>query len=261
MSRLRFVYNDILCEGYSPDEDHSNGETAILLYGFPATIGQNKVTDELLENGFTVIQPHYPGMYDSGGVFSPSNCITCIDIVNKAIQRNNIIDVKNKEREIPNKITICVGQSYGCFVAMRSFKFLPELRSIILLAPAVNYGQKDSNCGFFEDGNDFIAYVRRSRPHTYRLADDEEWERLYEGLLDPSETYTAHKIERVVGIVGMKDDSFDIKLIRKSFKSIIRSKVGDLPKIQLVEVVDGKHKSASLIVDNGLDEFRKCLAK
>lgn len=260
MGRFRFVYNDIMCEGYAPDEEFSIGKTAILLYGFPATIGQNKVTDELLKNGFTVLQPHYPGMYDSGGIFSPSNSSCCVNTVNKAIQNNKVIDVKNKEREIPSTISICVGQSYGCFVAMRSFKFLPELKSIILLAPAVNYGQKDTNCGFFEDGNEFVAYVRRSRPHTYRLADNEEWKKLYEGQLDPSECITDHKIERVLGIVGLQDDSFDLKLLKENFEPLVRSKVGDLPQINLVEVIDGKHKSSSLIVDNGLNEFRKCLA-
>src|SRR5579859_2393516 len=103
MTRFRFEYKGIIvdvCEPKSGNTEHA----AIFLYGFPATISENAATDLLLSCGLTVLQPHYPGTYDSKGHFSPQSAIDMVSELVEALSCGQVYDLKNDSvRAIPTK--------------------------------------------------------------------------------------------------------------------------------------------------------------
>ena len=74
----------IIIDGICIDVMHS-GQTcersALYLYGFPGSIGVNALTEKLVASGTMVLQPHFPGTYDSSGKFDPFTGSTVLSTV------------------------------------------------------------------------------------------------------------------------------------------------------------------------------------
>jgi pimeloyl-ACP methyl ester carboxylesterase len=247
VSRFRFVYKGIMCDTYEP----SNGpakEAALLLYGFPATIGENAATELLRASGFLVLQPHYPGTYDSEGTFTPQSAVDMVSTIVEALSHGNVHDVKRDSmRSVPGRISLCVGNSFGCIVALRALSYLSTLRSLLLVSPAISYGKAQVDSGFQEEGPAFIDYVRRSRPFTYRLGDKTPWDAFYSGAFNKPNGEPPGSLRSVLGVVGSEDSSFDIEVLRRNFNSIVRNYVGQYSEVQLLTVEGAGHGINDLV--------------
>jgi pimeloyl-ACP methyl ester carboxylesterase len=250
MARYRFVYKGIMCDTYEPSNGSAK-EVALLLYGFPATIGENAATDFLRANGFLVLQPHYPGTYDSEGAFTPQSAVDMVSLIAEALSHGNVHDVKrNSTRSVPGRISVCVGYSFGCIVALRSLPYLTTLRSLLLVSPAISYGKAEVDSGFEEEGPPFIDYVRRSRPFTYRLGDNTSWDAFYNGAFNRPSGEPPGSLHSVLGLVGSDDSSFDLEVLLRNFDPIVRTYVGRYPGVQLLTVEGAGHSINDLITES-----------
>ncbi len=250
MQRARFINSGITSDVYFPPTDVTPSETGLYTYGFPGSIGVNAVTDFLHQDrGQVVVQPHYAGTYDSAGHFSPVAAIESITTVGIAVAESKAVNIKNNEPlSIPSTLTTLVGHSFGCFAALRAASSLSSLRTLLLLGPAISFGDGPLSCGVQEDGAWQIAYVRRSRPFTYRLAPEDTWLSMFRGDFDePGDPAGSSSIQRVIGVVGTDDKYFDLKLLEERFEQIVRLYVGSNPKAELLMVEGADHSTASLL--------------
>ena len=74
----------IIVDGICIDVMHS-GKTpkscAIYFYGFPGSIGVNALTEKLVQSDIMLLQPHFPGTYDSAGEFAPSSGSKILSVI------------------------------------------------------------------------------------------------------------------------------------------------------------------------------------
>jgi hypothetical protein len=249
MERSRIYSKGIISDLYFNAE--INEKSCIYFYGFPATIGNNSLTHELVKRNITVLQPHYPGTYDSDGDFTPQNSIEMVNSISQTISKNEFVDVKKNKNVCLPKIKYAVADSFGCFIALKSLVFLPNLEKLILFSPAITYGLTDTPSGFIESGPDFLNYVRRSRPFTYRLGSIDSWLEFYSGKLN----YKLHDIKNsnlkeVIGVVGKNDASFDMDVLKLNFSKIVINNTNSSVSTRLIFVNNGKHSINSLINDD-----------
>ena len=176
--------------------------------------------------------------------------INLVETLTQILENKNIINIKTLQPvELPNNIEVCIGHSYGCFVALRSARYLPQLKSLILLAPAITYGNGDTSCGLNENGEWHLDYVIRSRPHTYRIGEKQIWLDMYNGILDRGERHFHRSLKSIIGVVGSEDSYFDKSILNNNFKKIIESHLGNKLLIKLHLVENASHGSVSLLND------------
>lgn len=247
MSRFRFSHQGLMCDAYENKNETAN-KVALYLYGFPATIGESPATKLLASQGYLVVQPHYPGTYDSTGKFSPHTASEAVQTVANAFASGVVMDVKkNTSRNVPKNIVVCLAYSFGSIIALRSLSFLPDLRSLLLFSPAITYGEASLPSGFRDKGKQFMKYLRRSRPYTYRLGDDHSWDQLFNGSLNKPVGSSPKSLEYVLGVVGGNDEWFDHAILNRNFEPVIRRYVGDAPKVNLVTIESGNHGIGTLV--------------
>jgi pimeloyl-ACP methyl ester carboxylesterase len=248
MKRVRFIEQGLTCDVFQPDGTNEDTPGALYLYGFPGSIGENSVTRFLLSEGYVVLQPHYPGTYDSDGTFTPDSAVGMTAHLQTLVERGEAMNVKNmKPMGIPKQIEVCIGHSFGCFVALRAARSLPNLLDLVLLAPAITYGEGEFSCGIIENGVDHISYVQRSRPHTYRLGDTQAWLDLYAGKQNMMQQFKHPTLRSTIGVVGSNDPYFKSETLKNSFDSLIRMHLGTQSAVHLWQIAAGDHSSESLL--------------
>ncbi|UAB72681.1 hypothetical protein INR79_25850 [Vibrio sp. SCSIO 43132] len=210
MARYRINIDGYMLDVYEKEKGKSK-KCALLLLGFPATLGENSLTASLTESGYCVLVPHYPGTYDSSGLFTPLNSIEMLKNISIFIERKEAVNLKNNSKvQIPKSIDLIVGYSFGAFIAVHSLSHFPSCNKALFISPALTYGKADIDMGFRENGSDFINYIRRTRPHTYRLGDDSEWHDFYNGKLNkiPKLLPKTRNIS-ILSLIGTNDTSIN----------------------------------------------------
>jgi pimeloyl-ACP methyl ester carboxylesterase len=248
MKRYRFLSDGLNCQVYVPKGLNIN-KSAIFLYGFPGNVGENNATEFLVKNGYTVFAPNYFGTYDSNGEHTPDSALRTMAQLSKSIKKGVFTEIKNN-REIffSPSVEIVVGASFGCFVALRTLQEFKEVKSMLLLAPAITFCTAGENyCGLLEDGNENFDYVIRSRPFTYRMGKKTEWQKLFDGEYDIPSGNKSHSIKNIFGLVGDKDNTFELEILRAKFKSLVQKIVTSDSNINLDTVSGGSHSADSLI--------------
>lgn len=249
MPRYRFFTSQDICVEVVEPHGDSKGNALILL-GMPATIGETAITATLTSHGWTTLQPHYHGTYDSGGLFSPASAADTVRSVTRAVEAGEVIDVKsNQTRNIAPAVSLVVGYSFGAHVAFRTLAEFNDLKAVLLLSPAIAYG--DGSTGFSSEGVDFLDYLSRSRPYTYRLADKSEWQRFYSGLDNsfPAKADSTAEPITIMAYVGSKDESIDADRLAVGLTALVADVLG-VGTTCSVKVVQGAgHSSGDLLTD------------
>ena len=260
MKRFRFIEDGLCCDVFYSKEKSVNA-CALFLYGFPATIGPNQLTEYLVEKGYTVLQPHYYGTYDSIGEFTPASAVTTVEAINRIIKKGEVINLKTEKTiSIPNRITICIGYSFGAYVLKHSRGFFNDLETILLFSPIMSNNENNDTFWTSEDGLDNLNYVIRTRPFTYRIKNNESWLESY--VKDPNiePTSMIDSVKSVLWVYGSKDDEIIPSLIYEKYKVITQKYLGKSAKSTLICVDNGEHKIATLLtiaVKEYLDKILK----
>jgi pimeloyl-ACP methyl ester carboxylesterase len=243
MARFRFMTDDSICCEVVTGNDTSRG-AALVLLGFPATIGESPLTAFIVDTGFAVVQPHYAGTYDSAGAFTPESARSTVDSVVRALSAGSVRDLKSQQtRELPPEVTLCVGYSFGAHIAFHVLHTLNRLEHLLLLSPAVTYG--DDKTGFESEDLEFMDYVKRSRPLTYRIGDIKFWKALFDGH-DNHFTSTEHAF-KVGAVVGSNDSSIDADKLGAGLPDVLERAAPNANYSKLLRVNGGGHSAGSLL--------------
>jgi esterase/lipase len=230
MKRFRIIENGLCIELYRPVVPNRDERLAVYFYGFPGSSGKTEPVVKLVDAGYTVIQPHYRGTYDSTGEFSPSTAMGTLREIADIIQKGVLVEIKNGSKvHIPTKIDFVVGHSFGCFPALKGSIDVNGVKKILLMGPQISFNQDGDGVGSTEDGNMHFYYVKNSRPHTYRLgAWASGWEQLYDAKLDGVSGVAPVTLDKVMVVIGENDKYFNVDLVRQNSQQIVhKSLLGD----------------------------------
>lgn len=254
MKKFRFIDDGLAGDIFYPESDSGiTVRTAgLFLYGFPAFVGPNSITKALVSSGILAVQPHYFGTYDSGGLHSPISIVDTCRATQTLFDKGYVTQSKDsKPYKLPESLEVCVAHSFGCMIALRAVQYLTSLKLLVLMAPAVHYNRTNPNFGLNEDGMDQLESVKRSHPHTYRLAPSTEWEDLLTGK-DPLPSFIQQHptLQEVVAVVGEKDKYFDVSALEKSLPIIIKAYCGNETKLSF-KIIPGIGHSSDGLTDAG----------
>jgi hypothetical protein len=258
IKKYRFIDNGLAGDVYYPHPNTGiKPKTAgMYLFGFPSFIGPIEVTTALVADGLLSFQPHYYGSYDSDGLFSPNSVVETSKTSQALFDRGYITRMPDGSKfELPEKLEILIGHSFGCFAAIRAVPFLKTLKVLVLLAPTIHYSRTNPDFGVDEDGVAQIESVRISNPKTYRLASAEEWRVPMLGQ-DPIPNLGNHPtLEEVVVVVGENDKYFDLKALRANLPLLIRGYCGEKTEYTFLTLPGVAHaiNSGHLEKQNGFD--------
>lgn len=252
--KFRFIEGGLAGDVYLNRDNPSPDRVAVFLYGFPAFPGPNPGIEALLAAGYIVIQPHYWGTYDSEGLFSGETMVSTSAALCALVARGYLTQSKGETRfPLSPRITLCVGHSFGAAAAIRSVRDMPDLTTLVLLSPTAHYSTSQPDFGVREDGPSHLSYVRSSHPHTYRLADDSEWEILKGQDPIPNSPYP-NALERSILVFGELDTYFDIPQAVQAMPGLVTAYCGDGLKVE-TRVIPGRGHPVSELVgsDGGFD--------
>lgn len=246
MGRFRYFTDDHQCVEVF-EGPHADSPLALVLLGMPATIGESELSNFLNELGFTVLQPHYSGTYDSDGQFTPKTAISSIISCLGSIQLGEVLDVKSgQNRKIPRKITCLIGYSFGAHIA---FHVIPEVtpKTLLLISPAISYGSDDT--GFKSEGVSFYGYMQKSRPKTYRMGPISDWHSLFSAQLNtfPKATNLSLKI---VTVVGAGDPSIDRVKLEQGLRNLTEYNLPGSSTLETIVAPQGAHSIRSILADD-----------
>lgn len=246
MKKLRFVDGGLVGDIYTNDRVKDD-DAAVFLYGFPALVGPNAVTTELVRGGYLACQPHYFGSYDSAGPHSPNSLVDTCRATDEMFRRGSVSMSKDgRIQALPSKARLWVAHSFGCLVALRAVKFLSTVETLILLAPAVHYGQKDPDFGIREDGLKHFEHVKVSYPYTYRLAPKDQWIELLTGRDTLPKNSDHESLRQVVAVVGDRDEFLDKDALGRNLKLAVAAYCGSSVRLDF-HVVASDHSLDELV--------------
>ncbi|PTX56823.1 hypothetical protein C8N43_1488 [Litoreibacter ponti] len=223
IKKHRIIHDGLCADLYVPEGRPSIG-TAVYLYGFPGSMGQTDPVQQLVKFGFSVLQPHFPGSYDSSGKCTPAACFEVLGKLEAMVQSGTLPNAKNgKHISGVEPISVLVGHSFGAYAALHGCSPLQEVREIFLLGPAIAFSSSLDGIGLNEDVDKQFSYIQKTRPFTYRLGGKGEWRELYSGSSDRDFEREAGKIERVFMVCGAADPYFNHELMEKNGEEIVRS--------------------------------------
>lgn len=248
IKKHRVIHDGLCADLYVPEGRTSIG-TAVYLYGFPGSMGQTDPVQQLVKTGFSVLQPHFPGTYDSSGECTPAACFEVLSRLEGMVRTGTLPNAKNG-KNIPGvePISVLVGHSFGAFAALHSCAPLPEVREIFLLGPAIAFSKGLEGIGLEEDVDKQFSYIQKTRPFTYRLGDKREWRDLYSGARDRKFERDAGDISRIVVVCGAEDPYFDHGLLEKNAEEIVRTVIRGTYEFHNVSVPGVGHGPAGLML-------------
>lgn len=258
MKRFRFIEKGLCCDVYYSKEMDINA-CALFLYGFPATIGENSLTNLLVEKGYTVLHPHYYGTYDSDGDFTPQAAFMTVKNINEIV-KTMVRDLKrNVMVRIPDKITVCVGYSFGAYVLKHSIEQLNDLKTIMLFSPVMSTNACNDSCWYIENGLEHLNYVIRTRPFTYRIKKMTQWMEYYVNDHDLVNTKTKEAIEHVLWVYGNLDEDMIANKLKSTYIQATKKYLSKSAIAEIVCVENGNHSINSLINENTIRKIEEIL--
>jgi len=249
MKRYRFIENGLCCDVYY-NKEYSNNQCALFLYGFPATIGSNDMTELLVEKGYTVLHPHYFGTYDSEGDFTPSSAYKTVEAIYKIVKNGQVRNLKNNTMlKLPNRITVCIAYSFGAFVLKHTVKHLDEVKTVLLVSPVMSNNKRNVLCWVNEYGAEHLNYVVRTRPFTYRIKDTTEWYSEYVNDNFEQNDSLDNSVENILWLYGKRDPAMMEELLTEKYDMASKQTLSKSAKCTILCVENGDHGINSLLTN------------
>jgi len=164
-------WKNYIADLYIPEQ--KTGRLVILLPGLPRSSSVEKIVQNFLKSGCIVLYPNFSGSFDSGGIFSGSQCVKDVADFIEWARQESITELYFQKRIYlgrKNKI-ILAGMSFGAFPAL--YGHANNIDGLILFSPAIVFNQNDINVitssDFKGQMDSLISLLKRAFPHTYRI--------------------------------------------------------------------------------------------
>jgi len=247
LKRFRFIEHGLCCDVFYR-KDVTNGKCALFLYGFPATLGSNSLTEILVNSGYTVLHPHYYGTYDSSGDFTPLSAYRTVEVIGNIVDNGNVLDLKsNKQIQIPTTIDICVAYSFGAFVLKHTLKYMNKVRAILLFSPVMSNNINNKTCWVNIDGQEHLDYVIRTRPYTYRINDLSIWKDQYVNDNVDHVDKLSSSVVKVAWFYGRNDPAIEEELLINKYLMATKNCISETADIEFVCIENGGHEINTLL--------------
>jgi alpha/beta superfamily hydrolase len=130
------------------------------------------ITQFLVEQGLSVLQPHYNGSHDSDGIFDPSLSHQCVEFWLNALDCNKAIDVRSQQKIQISRhdLRILSCHSFGTFVGMNALCSGLVARKAVFFAPMFSFGSKASDYGLRLNLKAHGKYIAAAYPLTFRTS-------------------------------------------------------------------------------------------
>lgn len=255
MNRFRIIEKGLCCDVYY-DKSLKEHKLALFLYGFPATIGENELTGELVKRGYMVLQPHYYGTYDSEGDFTPDSAFRSVNSIIDITRKSVVTNLKsNQITTIPQKISLCIGYSFGAYVLRHSLNQLIDVENVLLFSPVMSNCPQNQLCWANENALEHLQYVLRTRPYTYRIKDTSMWINKYVNDEMASCSLQNYNVKKVAWIIGSKDDTIIKPVIIDRHEKVAHDLINPNAESKLIIVENGAHGINSLVNDNLMQQL------
>ncbi|MEQ3530177.1 hypothetical protein [Pseudoalteromonas sp. XMcav11-Q] len=258
--KSRYRVNGIAGDFYYDSSRTSFDGLFLSLIGLPSFPGPNKMIEEVVKYGYIVIQPHYPGTYDSDGELSPSAFYEVFEHLNLLLHTG--IPKGGSVIDIPKTNIVLTGHSFGCAALLRGVCKFEYEANAIFFGPAAHYSRESPDYGLIEDGPEHFSKLRLSHPHTYRLAELSEWATIINGKDLPPNHPQTNKIKGAAIVVGENDAYCDKNACKENLPTLIQAYFGSSCKVKWYEVEQAGHPLTDLVssgnfhICNLLEEFK-----
>ena len=150
-----------------------------------------------------------------------------------------------------------IAHSFGCYIAAKAARQISDIRVLGLFAPILGYASRNPDFGVREDGLKQLEYVIRARPHTYRFGPIFDWEKVFTGYDLVVDEKRKKPIERILCVVGDKDDDFDFNVLNKNINEILKLSCGNYLDLKFHIVKDAGHSKEDLVNAYAVNELIK----
>ena len=247
MSRFRFIEKGLCCDVYYNKKKNID-KCALFLYGFPATIGSNNLTEVLVGRGYTVLHPHYYGTYDSMGDFSPQSAFETVKTIVEIVKDSLVKNLKSTLMyKLPNTISICIGYSFGAYVLRHTVQYLKDLEEVLLFSPVMSNSPTNKLCWVNENGQEHLNYVISTRPFTYRIKDKDAWMKSYVNDVYVEKKLEVNNVKNVLWFYGKNDDAMIDHQIKEKYLVSTKECLSFNANVAIYCVDDGDHGINTLI--------------
>ncbi len=247
MSRFRFIEKGLCCDVYYNKKKNID-KCALFLYGFPATIGSNNLTEVLVDRGYTVLHPHYYGTYDSMGDFSPQSAFETVKTIVEIVKDSLVKNLKSTLMyKLPNTISICIGYSFGAYVLRHTVQYLKDLEEVLLFSPVMSNSPTNKLCWVNENGQEHLNYVISTRPFTYRIKDKDAWMKSYVNDVYVEKKLEVNNVKNVLWFYGKNDDAMIDHQIKEKYLVSTKECLSFNANVAIYCVDDGDHGINTLI--------------
>lgn len=155
------------------------------------------ITEFLLDCGFSILQPHYPGSYDSGGTFDPYGAYRCVFEWADGLSNGTVVDIKSGETVGPADVDLLSCHSYGTFTGMTALRRGFSPRFAVFFTTSFAYGKAGYAFGQIGDRSEDARWVVEGFPLTFRPQSPSIIEEFYivnsaaDLAVDPCESFTS----------------------------------------------------------------------
>jgi hypothetical protein len=223
------------------------------------------ITELAVGLGYTVIQPHYQGMFDSAGFFEPSRVHCSLGDFLQSAALGLEVELLNEKAtlilQLEPKVRVSC-HSYGTYVGINLIKTFDIDFRMLFFAPVFELGGKEKDFGGKVDLGKHATFVERAFPRTVRLRNEGD---LVNALTN--QAVAAVDWDQGIGFVadclfvaGSNDPTMDVEINRGE---VARYCVAHSDRMNLVSYLiadGGGHDVFSMLtplVKNSVAEFLK----
>lgn len=149
------------------------GKVVVLLPGLPKSSSVEKIVKNFLKLGCIVLYPNFSGSFDSGGLFSGSQCMKdVVEFIKWARQESATELYFQKKINLGQKNKILLaGMSFGALPGL--YGHVNNINGLILFSPAIIFNQNDidkiTSHNFQGQMNSLVLLLKKAFPYTYRV--------------------------------------------------------------------------------------------
>lgn len=234
----------------------SKPPAVVFLQGMPGSMKKNDAGDFLASQGHSLLNLEYPGTFNNGGDLTPENCVQGAVNAVQLLQSGNVADAFSGDEFSVSPEVVLAGTSLGGVVALSAMAQLKGVTKLLLFSPAFLFSKNAKESGLTEDLSGLLNYMKRCLPYTHRLADEEGWRSLFEGVhpyFQALKWLESLNGKNILVVRGVKDTSI-LETASTHFQELV--KANNVPcDINVLTVEEGGHDYRTLLTSDVKDKI------
>jgi len=229
----------------------SESPSVVFLQGMPGSTKKNDAGDFLASQGHSLLNLEYPGTFNNGGDLTPENCVQGAVSAVQLLQSGKVADAFSGVEFSVSPEVVLAGTSFGGVVALSAMAQLKGVTKLLLFSPVFLFSKNAGESGLTEDMTGLLTYMKRCLPYTHRLADEEGWRSLFEGVhpyFQALKWLECLNGKKILVVRGAKDTSI-LEAASTHFQKLVKTKNVSCD-INVLTVEAGGHDYRTLLTSD-----------